>query len=192
MQRVRCKGRFVSVGSQFVVNAWMNSPGTSRRDSTPSPRILRGGYHRTNTFDSRRLAGTKWTAMETTLGWRHFHAKEIKRLGKGHSIVLLEATCDSSVQYWVPVKASFLRHEIAPSHDIIPTTLLSLAHPGRSFAPLQTLRDRSSWASGWLQRTELAALADPPTRPCQRCSGTGQHACGRCAGSGEGAAIIEV
>lgn len=62
-----------------------------------------GGYHVINHVDTTRLIGSKWTAMERTLGWRHFHATQKRKNGRD-TFVLLVATCDSSSQLWVNVK----------------------------------------------------------------------------------------
>lgn len=78
----------------------------------------RGGFHRRNTFDVRRVVGSKFTAMETTLGWRHFHAKETRKMA-GSRVVLLVATCDEDVQLWVPVKASVCPRCHAFLHDFL-------------------------------------------------------------------------
>lgn len=45
-------------------------------------------------------AGSKWTAMERTFGWRHFRVMQKKGQGKG-TFVLMTATCDESTQFWV-------------------------------------------------------------------------------------------
>jgi tryptophan-rich hypothetical protein len=56
-----------------------------------------------NHVDTARLIGSKWTAMERTFGWRHFHATQKRKNGRD-TFVLLVATCDSSAQLWVNVK----------------------------------------------------------------------------------------
>jgi len=45
-------------------------------------------------------AGSKWTAMERTFGWRHFRCVQKRGQGKA-TLVLLQATCDDSTQLWV-------------------------------------------------------------------------------------------
>jgi tryptophan-rich hypothetical protein len=47
-----------------------------------------------------RLAGSSWTALERTFGWTHFTARERRREGK-QTFILMVATCDSGVQFWV-------------------------------------------------------------------------------------------
>jgi tryptophan-rich hypothetical protein len=39
--------------------------------------------------------------METTLGWRHFACIQIRKAGPGATFLLLQASCDASVQLWV-------------------------------------------------------------------------------------------
>ncbi len=50
------------------------------------------------------LLGSKWTAQQKTLGWRHFHVVNRKNQGK---LVFAElvAACDPNVRLWVNVKA---------------------------------------------------------------------------------------
>jgi tryptophan-rich hypothetical protein len=50
------------------------------------------------------LLGSKWTAQQKTLGWRHFHVANRKNQGK---LVFAElvAACDPNVRLWVNVKA---------------------------------------------------------------------------------------
>ena len=38
--------------------------------------------------------------MERTFGWRHFVVKQRRRVGRVYWL-LLEATCDSEVQFWI-------------------------------------------------------------------------------------------
>ena len=52
--------------------------------------------------DIRQIAGSKWTAMQRTLGWRHFHVTDRRKAGcSGETLVLLVATCDSSAKLWL-------------------------------------------------------------------------------------------
>lgn len=50
------------------------------------------------------LLGSKWTARETTFGWRHFQVVNRKNQG---SLVFAEliAACDPSVRFWINAKA---------------------------------------------------------------------------------------
>lgn len=45
-------------------------------------------------------AGSKWTARETTLGWRHFSVIDRRTTDLG-TYALMEATCESDVTLWV-------------------------------------------------------------------------------------------
>jgi len=126
--------------------------------------LARGGFHRRNTFDVRRVVGTQWTAMERTLGWRHFHASETRKLNGKTRVVRLVASCDDdSASLWVPV---------------------------------QTLRDRDRWASGYLTLSEMrlhdAEGAGRPERSCSACSGTGLWECRACKGSGVQDDVVEL
>jgi tryptophan-rich hypothetical protein len=49
------------------------------------------------------LLGSKWTARESTLGWRHFRV--INRQQQGEQVfVELVAACNSRVKLWVNAK----------------------------------------------------------------------------------------
>ena len=46
------------------------------------------------------LLGSKWTAQQTTLGWRHFQV--VNRKNQGVWVFAeMEAACDPSVRFWV-------------------------------------------------------------------------------------------
>lgn len=62
-----------------------------------SGRLGRGGYHRNNPVNLNRLVGSKWTAMQRTLGWRHFRCTQKRKTG-GQTYALLVATCDEGTQ----------------------------------------------------------------------------------------------
>ena len=49
------------------------------------------------------LVGSKWTARQTTLGWRHFQVVNRKNQG---SLVFAElvAACDPEVRFWINAK----------------------------------------------------------------------------------------
>jgi tryptophan-rich hypothetical protein len=105
-----------------------------------------GGYHSRNPLNAR-VVGSSWTAMERTLGWRHFRVIQKKKQGKD-VFVCLEATCDTNVQLWINIK---------------------------------NLKDRSLWAAGWLQRTEMRALeAQTGGKECRSCKATGNVPCPLC------------
>lgn len=46
------------------------------------------------------LLGSKWTAQQPTLGWRHFQVVDRKNQGKWVFAELV-ATCDASVRLWI-------------------------------------------------------------------------------------------
>lgn len=49
------------------------------------------------------LLGSKWTAQQTTLGWRHFQV--VNRKNEGPLVFAeLEASCDRSVRLWLNAK----------------------------------------------------------------------------------------
>ena len=49
---------------------------------------------------SMDAVGSKWTARETTLGWRHFSVIDRKSTDIG-TYALMEATCETDVRIWV-------------------------------------------------------------------------------------------
>ncbi|KAK9827564.1 hypothetical protein WJX74_010792 [Apatococcus lobatus] len=65
--------------------------------------LPRGGYHAKNEVVLSRIQGSKWTALNSTLGWRHFHAISSRKDGR-QSYVLLAATCEKSTKLWVNTK----------------------------------------------------------------------------------------
>lgn len=49
------------------------------------------------------LLGSKWTAKQTTWGWRHFQV--INRKNQGQWVFAeMMASCDSSVRFWINAK----------------------------------------------------------------------------------------
>ncbi|MEM8637885.1 MAG: TIGR02450 family Trp-rich protein [Cyanobacteria bacterium P01_G01_bin.54] len=46
------------------------------------------------------LLGSKWTAQQTTFGWRHFQVVNRKTEGKWVFAELV-STCDASVRFWL-------------------------------------------------------------------------------------------
>lgn len=46
------------------------------------------------------LVGSKWTAQQRTMGWRHFQVKNRKNEGK---LIFAElvASCDPAVRFWI-------------------------------------------------------------------------------------------
>ena len=50
-------------------------------------------------------ADSKWTAMEETLGWRHFRVTQKRKVasasgGSGLTFLLMTASCDESAKVW--------------------------------------------------------------------------------------------
>lgn len=60
----------------------------------------KGGYHTRNRVDHARIIGSKWTAMETTFGWRHFEVVSKQKGGKDWFLELV-ATCDQNTRFWL-------------------------------------------------------------------------------------------
>ena len=46
------------------------------------------------------LLGSKWTAQQKTLGWRHFRVVNRKNQGS-HVFAELVAACDDGVRFWI-------------------------------------------------------------------------------------------
>ena len=140
-------------------------------------RLKVGGYfHHRNTFDARRVVGSQWTALAPTFGWRHFQAVATKKLGSGkkkQTLVCLEATCDTSVQFWIPIRNLRDRGEWASGwlQRTEMTAVLAQVAAAK--------QDR-------LQGQSRADTAAPIAQLCQRCQGEGRYMCTACAGSGEG------
>ncbi len=101
-------------------------PGQGRvtcRGCSGSGLLSRAGYARANPVDLKRvvgkgvsthchtaarclpnatapIAGSKWTALEKTFGWRHFQAVSRKKEGSAQ-FVELASTCDTNVRFFV-------------------------------------------------------------------------------------------
>mmetsp|Transcript_35785 Transcript_35785/g.113041 ORF Transcript_35785/g.113041 Transcript_35785/m.113041 type:complete len:240 (+) Transcript_35785:115-834(+) len=58
------------------------------------------GFAKKNRVDMKRVEGSKWTARERTLGWRHFEVRGKKKVGK---VVFVEvvSTCDPDKRLWI-------------------------------------------------------------------------------------------
>ncbi|KAG2435609.1 hypothetical protein HYH02_011900 [Chlamydomonas schloesseri] len=49
-----------------------------------------------------RIVGSKWTAMQETMGWRHFRVIQCRKgSGAGMAFVQLQASCDPATQLWM-------------------------------------------------------------------------------------------
>eukprot|EP00879_Flechtneria_rotunda_P004387 GHRR01004638.1.p1 GENE.GHRR01004638.1~~GHRR01004638.1.p1 ORF type:complete len:307 (+),score=67.44 GHRR01004638.1:157-1077(+) len=62
--------------------------------------LRRGGYNKKNPLNMARIRGSKWTAMQETMGWRHFMVLQHRKLDR-QVFVLMQASCDHSIQLWV-------------------------------------------------------------------------------------------
>jgi tryptophan-rich hypothetical protein len=73
------------------------------------------------------LIGSKWTAQETTLGWRHFRVVGRKQ---ANTLVFAElvAACDPTVRFWLNAKCLKDRHCWLPGWQSL-TERHSPAHP---------------------------------------------------------------
>lgn len=82
------------------------------------------------------LVGSKWTARETTFGWRHFQV--VNRKNQGPFVFAeLTAVCDPTVRFWMNAKA--LRDALGPA----------CGH-------------RTNWLAGWQSLQEQAEA--PPAK----------------------------
>eukprot|EP00252_Welwitschia_mirabilis_P010420 TRINITY_DN23691_c0_g1_i1.p1 TRINITY_DN23691_c0_g1~~TRINITY_DN23691_c0_g1_i1.p1 ORF type:complete len:220 (-),score=26.35 TRINITY_DN23691_c0_g1_i1:227-886(-) len=67
-------------------------------------KLGKGGFHKKNPVALHRIVGSKWTALETTFGWRHFIV-HTKRRGTGKEWFLeMVATCDKNTHFWIHAK----------------------------------------------------------------------------------------
>lgn len=98
---------------------------------TESTNLLPPSLRSSTTNGANDPKDSKWTAMESTLGWRHFRVTGVRKSkpppGKGQVFVRLQASCDPAAQLWVNA---------------------------------QVLRDRGRFAAGWLQMSELLPAED--------------------------------
>ncbi|DBB12301.1 TPA: hypothetical protein ACH3X3_006396 [Trebouxia sp. C0006] len=95
-----------------------------RRASTPCPicsnstqvpcdackgsgRLTKSGYHAKNPVNAAKIVGSKWTALQKTIGWRHFRATQKMKAGK-QTYALMMATCDSSACMWMYDAAEYM------------------------------------------------------------------------------------
>eukprot|EP00249_Psilotum_nudum_P011242 c23048_g1_i2 orf=51-725(+) len=66
--------------------------------------LAKGGYHKNNPIDLDRVIGSKWTAVETTFGWRHFIVMSKQRGLKKDWFLELAAACDENIRFWINAK----------------------------------------------------------------------------------------
>lgn len=64
----------------------------------------RGGYQKKNPVDLNRIIGSKWTALETTFGWRHFIVHTKQRGSAKDWFLEMVATCDKNTHFWINSK----------------------------------------------------------------------------------------
>jgi len=117
-------------------------------------RLNRGGFHKRNPINWDKVVGTKWTAMESTFGWRHFYVKERKKQNKMY-MLLLEATCDVDTKFWINGKNLKERERWAAGWI-----------------------DRVDMQA--LESNEVTAN----DKLCKKCHGVGQITCSMCKGTG--------
>ena len=55
-----------------------------------------------NVISLQHVINSKWTAMERTFGWRHFHCIQKVKI-QSTTFVLLVATCDENAKLWVHI-----------------------------------------------------------------------------------------
>ncbi|DBA84815.1 TPA: hypothetical protein ACH3X1_005848 [Trebouxia sp. C0004] len=65
-----------------------------------SGRLTKSGYHAKNPVNGAKIVGSKWTALQRTVGWRHFRATQKMKAGK-QTYALMMATCDNSACMWI-------------------------------------------------------------------------------------------
>eukprot|EP00195_Chlamydomonas_chlamydogama_P009929 CAMPEP_0202906202 /NCGR_PEP_ID=MMETSP1392-20130828/37761_1 /ASSEMBLY_ACC=CAM_ASM_000868 /TAXON_ID=225041 /ORGANISM="Chlamydomonas chlamydogama, Strain SAG 11-48b" /LENGTH=139 /DNA_ID=CAMNT_0049594593 /DNA_START=316 /DNA_END=735 /DNA_ORIENTATION=+ len=64
-------------------------------------RLGRGGYNKKTTLNMSKILHSKWTAMQETLGWRHFRVMQMRKGTAGVTFLLLQASCDPTQQLWL-------------------------------------------------------------------------------------------
>ncbi|GIL85582.1 hypothetical protein Vretimale_13319 [Volvox reticuliferus] len=64
-------------------------------------RLSRAGYNKKNRVDMTRVVGSKWTAMQETMGWRHFRVIQCRKGASGVAFVHMQASCDPATQLWI-------------------------------------------------------------------------------------------
>ncbi|KXZ45765.1 hypothetical protein GPECTOR_50g558 [Gonium pectorale] len=59
------------------------------------------GYNKKNRVDMTRIVGSKWTAMQETMGWRHFRVIQCRKGSGALAFVQMQASCDPATQLWM-------------------------------------------------------------------------------------------
>ncbi|XP_057835065.1 uncharacterized protein LOC131045501 isoform X2 [Cryptomeria japonica] len=123
----------------------------------------RGGYQKKNPVNLDRIVGSKWTARETTFGWRHFIVYSKQRGSAKDWFLEMVATCDKDTHFWINSKN--LKSSL---HDI--------------GGPKFVWQDRERWSMGWLQREELVngSRKSKDASLCKACRGEGMLICTAC------------
>ncbi|XP_057835070.1 uncharacterized protein LOC131045501 isoform X7 [Cryptomeria japonica] len=111
----------------------------------------------------RICKGSKWTARETTFGWRHFIVYSKQRGSAKDWFLEMVATCDKDTHFWINSKN--LKSSL---HDI--------------GGPKFVWQDRERWSMGWLQREELVngSRKSKDASLCKACRGEGMLICTAC------------
>lgn len=51
------------------------------------------------------LLGSKWTAVQSVMGWRHFQVKNRQDQKGGVVFAELQSVCDPAIRFWVNAKS---------------------------------------------------------------------------------------
>ncbi|WIA11765.1 hypothetical protein OEZ85_011859 [Tetradesmus obliquus] len=108
-----------------------------------------------NPLNMSRIIGSKWTAMQETLGWRHFRVTQQRKLDKHTAFLLLQASCDTSAQLWVNVQ-----------------TLRDRGVWAAGWLPMSEIQGLGLEVQG--RGLKCQACSGLGFKPCQSCDGTGK------------------
>mmetsp|Transcript_17161 Transcript_17161/g.43041 ORF Transcript_17161/g.43041 Transcript_17161/m.43041 type:complete len:256 (-) Transcript_17161:556-1323(-) len=133
-------------------------------------KLSRGGYNKKTTLP-KEIINSKWTAMEDTIGWRHFRVMSQRKAG-AQAFLLMQASCDPAAQIWV-------------NRD----SLRDRARWAAGWLPMSEVGGRLPDGSTPSAQDTAAAVA-AASKPCRSCSATGWQVCSSCGASG--AALINV
>ncbi|KAF6265840.1 hypothetical protein COO60DRAFT_1291937 [Scenedesmus sp. NREL 46B-D3] len=117
--------------------------------------LKRGGYMKKNPLNMSRITGSKWTAMEETLGWRHFRVIQQRKLDKHTAFLLLQASCDHSAALWVNAQ-----------------TLRDRGVWAAGWLPMSEIQGLGLEMQG--RGLKCQACSGLGFKPCQSCDGTGK------------------
>ncbi|KAG1653549.1 hypothetical protein FOA52_008214 [Chlamydomonas sp. UWO 241] len=127
-----------------------------------------------------RILGSKWTAMQETLGWRHFRVAEQRNRTAGLVFLLMQASCDPSAQLWV--NSTLLKDRSKWGMGWLQMADIP-GHPGLS-------RPDPGAAGGDSDGGGGAGGSGRGARPCRTCNQSGCIPCITCEGSG--VAMIDI